>query len=202
MRVKVIIFGATGGTGQALVEQALAAGHEVTVFSRRGGEMSRARVIQGDVMDRASVAEAVAGHDVVISALGTRPWRHQDVCSGGIAAILSAMQAAGVKRVIAMSSQGVGDSKLSGLGKVGASLFLANAFRDKQAMEVMLADSDRDWIVVRPGFLVNAKPRGTWRADADGAITGGRIARADVAAFMLQQLASDEWLRKRPVIVW
>jgi putative NADH-flavin reductase len=200
--VKLIIFGATGGTGQALVEQALAAGHEVTVYSRRGGSMSRARVIQGDVTDRASVAEAIAGHDVVLSALGTRPWKHQDVCSQGIAAIVPAMQAAGVKRVIAMSSQGVGDSKLSGIGKLGASLFLAKAFRDKQAMEVLLADSDRDWIVVRPGILVNAAPRGTWRTDDDGAITGGRIARADVAAFMLQQVTSGDWLRKRPVIVW
>jgi hypothetical protein len=138
----------------------------------------------------------------VLSALGTRPWKHQDVCSQGIASILSAMRAAGVKRVIAMSSQGVGDSKLSGLGKLGASLFLAKAFRDKQAMEVLLADSDRDWVVVRPGMLVSAPPRGAWRTDDDGAITGGRIARADVATFMLQQLTSEESLRKRPVIVW
>jgi putative NADH-flavin reductase len=200
--VKLIVFGATGGTGQCLVEQALAAGHEVTVFARKGGQMSRARVVSGDVFDHASVAEAVSGHDVVVSALGTRPWRHQDVCSGGIAAILPAMQAAGVRRVIAMSSQGVGDSKMSGIAGLGASLVLGRAFRDKHAMEVMLADSDREWIVVRPGLLTNAKARGTWRTDVDGVVQSGKIARADVAAFMLQQLASDEWLRKRPVIVW
>lgn len=101
-----------------------------------------------------------------------------------------------------MSSQGVGDSQLDAFGKVGASLFLAKAFRDKQAMEVMLADSDRDWIVVRPGLLTNGKPRGTWRTDADGELRGGKIARADVAAFMLRQVSSDDLLRKRPVIVW
>jgi putative NADH-flavin reductase len=200
--VKLIVFGATGGTGQCLVEQALAAGHEVTVFSRKGGQMSRARVVGGDVLDRASVAEAVTGHDAVLSALGTRPWRHQDVCSGGIAAILSAMKVAGVKRVIAMSSQGVGDSKLGGITGLGASLLLQKSFRDKHAMEVMLADSDREWIAVRPGILTNGKPRGAWRTDVDGELRSGKIARADVAAFMLQQLASDDWLRKRPVIVW
>jgi len=201
--VKLIVFGATGGTGQCLVEQAIAAGHEVTVFVRRANaEMSRARVVSGDVLDRASVAEAIAGHDVVVSALGTRPWRHVDICSGGIASIIPAMQSAGVKRVIAMSSQGVGDSPMGFFGKVGAAMFLAKAFRDKHAMEVMLADSDRDWIVVRPGFLTNGAARGTWRTDVDGAIVGGKIARADVAAFMLQQLTSDDWLRKRPVIVW
>jgi putative NADH-flavin reductase len=200
--VKLIVFGATGATGQCLVEQALAAGHEVTVFARRTGAMTRARVIDGDVLDHATVAEAIRGHDAVLSALGTRPWKHVDVCSGGIAAILPAMQAAGVNRVVAMSSQGVGDSKLDAVGRLGASLLLAKAFRDKLAMEVMLADSDREWIVVRPGTLTNATPRGQWRTDVDGEIEGGKICRADVAAFMLQQLASDDWLRKRPVVVW
>lgn len=200
--MKLIVFGATGGTGQCLVEQALAAGHEVTVFARRQGEMTRARVINGDVLDRATVADAIHGHDAVLSALGTRPWKHVDVCSGGIASIIPAMQAAGVKRVVAMSSQGVGDSKLDKIGQLGASLLLAKSFRDKLAMEVMLADSDREWIVVRPGMLTNAAPRGTWRTDVDGDIAGGKICRADVATFMLQQLASDDWLRKRPVIVW
>ena len=200
--MKLIVFGATGGTGQCLVEQALAANHEVTIFARRQGEMTRARVINGDVLDRATVADAIRGHDAVLSALGTRPWKHVDVCSGGIASIISAMQSAGVKRVVALSSQGVGDSKLDKLGQLGASLLLAKSFRDKQAMEVMLADSDREWIVVRPGMLTNATARGTWRTDVDGDISGGKICRADVAAFMLKQLASDDWLRKRPVIVW
>ena len=199
--VKLIIFGATGGTGLCLVEQAVAAGHEVTIYARNPGTHSRAKVIKGDVLDRASVAEAMQGQDVVLSALGTRPWRHTDICSGGIAAIIPAMQSARVKRVIALSSQGVGDSKLGGVGKL-AGLVLGKAFRDKLAMEVMLADSDRDWIVVRPGLLTNGAARGTWRTDVDNAITGGKIARADVAAFMLQQLEADHWLRKRPVLVW
>lgn len=202
--MKLIVFGATGGTGQCLVEQALAAGHAVTAFVRRPDppQMSRARVVSGDVFDPATVADAVQGHDAVLSALGTRPWKHRDVCSGGIATILPAMRAAGIQRVVAMSSQGVGDSRIGGIAGAGASLLLGRSFRDKHAMEVMLADSDREWIVVRPGFLTNGAARGTWRADADGGISSGKIARADVAAFMLQQLASDDWLRKRPVIVW
>jgi hypothetical protein len=89
-----------------------------------------------------------------------------------------------------------------GIAGLGASLLLAKSFRDKHAMEVMLADSDREWIAVRPGILTNGKPRGVWRTDVDGELRSGKIARADVAAFMLQQLASDDWLRKRPVIVW
>jgi putative NADH-flavin reductase len=200
--VKIIVFGATGGTGQQIVEQAIAAGHEVTVFARGGGQMSRAKVVTGDVLDRAAVADAVRGQDAVLSALGTRPWKHVDICSGGISSILPAMRSAGVKRVVAMSSQGVGDSKMGTLGKIGASLFLAKSFRDKLAMEVMLADSDREWIVVRPGLLTNGVARGTWRTDVDGDIVGGKISRADTAAFMLRQLTDDTWLRKKPVLVW
>ena len=200
--MKIIVFGATGGTGQQIVEQAIAAGHEVTVFARRPGEMTRARVVTGDVLDRATVGDAVRGQDAVVSALGTKPWKHVDICSGGIASIVPAMQAAGVKRIVAMSSQGVGDSKLGAMARLATNVLLAKSFRDKLAMEVLLADSDREWIVVRPGMLTNGAARGTWRTDVDGDIVGGRISRADTAAFMLRQLADDTWLRKKPVLVW
>ena len=201
--MKLIVFGATGGTGRELVTQGLAAGHEVTAFVRDAAALTgtQARVVTGDALDATAVASAIAGHDAVLSALGTRPWRHVDISSGGIAAILPAMQANGVRRVIAMSSQGVGDSKLGALGKV-AGLALRRAFRDKLEMERLLEASDREWIVVRPGLLTSGQPRGQWRTGEGDALRGGRISRADVAAFMLAQLASDDWLRKRPVLVW
>jgi hypothetical protein len=69
-------------------------------------------------------------------------------------------------------------------------------------MEDELAATDRDWIVVRPGLLTSGKPRGEWRTCVDDSIHGGKIARADVAAFMLQQLGSDDFVRQRPVLVW
>ncbi|HUS33376.1 MAG TPA: NAD(P)H-binding protein [Kofleriaceae bacterium] len=61
---------------------------------------------------------------------------------------------------------------------------------------------DQDWIFVRPGFMTSGKPRGKWRAADDGSIVGGMICRADVATFMLQQIESTQWLRRRPVVVW
>jgi putative NADH-flavin reductase len=203
--MKLIVFGGTGGTGLALIAQALDAGHAVTAFvrspDRLGALRERVRVVIGDVFDAAAVTEAIRGHDAVLSALGTRPWRHVDLCSGGTRVIAGAMRAAGVRRIIALSTQGVGDSKLGALGRVLAALALRRAFRDKQLMEEELAAGDLDWIVVRPGLLTNGKPRGRWRAADDGSLRGGSIARADVAAFMLQQLASDEWLRRRAVLV-
>src|SRR5258705_13867929 len=92
--MKLIVFGATGGTGRALLEQGAAAGHEMTAFTRRPFPPAHPpppqNVIIGDVLDLAAVATAVKGHDAVLSCLGTRPWRHVDICSRGIATILPA----------------------------------------------------------------------------------------------------------------
>lgn len=207
--MKLIVFGPTGGTGKAAVEQAAAAGHQVTAFARRpamlGDVASRpgVTVVTGDALEPAAVTAAIAGHDAVLSALGTRPWRHVDICSRGTAVIVPAMQAAGVRRIIALSSLGVAESwsQMGAGSRAMAWLFLRMAFRDKAAMEQLLRDGDRDWIVVRPGLLTSGKPRGTWRVADDGSLSGGRIARADVATFMLAQLTDDTWLRKLPVIV-
>jgi putative NADH-flavin reductase len=201
--VKLIVFGATGGTGRELVAQGVAAGHAVTAFVRdpAGLDAPGAAAITGDALDPAAVGAAIRGHDAVLSALGTRPWRHVDICSRGTAAIAAGMAATGVRRLVAMSSLGVGDSRLGGIARLGA-VVLRRSLADKQRMEDELAATALDWIVVRPGMLTGGAPRGGWRTATDGSLTGGRIARADVAAFMLQQLAAETWLRQRPVLVW
>jgi putative NADH-flavin reductase len=206
--LKVIVFGATGGTGRALLDQALGAGHDVTAFVRDPAALdgldARIRVIAGDALEASSVADAVAGHDAVLSALGTRPWRHVDICSGGIRSIVPAMRGAGIRRVVALSSLGVGDSwsQMSTAMRIGSRLLLSRAFRDKAAMEHQLRETDLEWVIPRPALLTDGKPRGVWRAADDGSIHGGKIARADVAAFMLAQLSSDTWLRKLPVLAY
>ena len=205
--MKLLVFGATGGTGRALLEQGIAAGHEMAAFvrdRRRLGDPPHAHleVIEGSVLDEDAVTAAVRERDAVLSCLGTRPWRHTDICAGGTRVIARAMAAAGVKRLIVLSSQGVGDSTLGALGRVMAALALRRAFRDKLQMEAELGGTALDWTVVRPGLLTNGAPRGAWRTAVDGSLVGSRIARADVAAFMLQQLASDEFVRRRPVLVW
>ena len=202
--MKLIVFGATGNTGLELLDQGIAAGHAMTAFVRDAARIGdrKARIVTGDVLDEAAVTQAIRGHDAVLSGLGTRPWRHVDICSSATPVITRAMAAAGVKRIVVLSSQGVGDSTLGAVGKLFGALALRRAFADKLAMETSLAATDRDWIVVRPGILTNGKPRGVWRAAIDNSLRGGRIARADVAAFMLQQLGSDEFVRHKPVLVW
>ena len=84
--MKIIVFGATGGTGKLIVTQALAKGHSVTALFAipKGCRRTRIlRVIQGDVFDFAAVVDAIRGHRAVLSALGARTPKKTDVlCQG------------------------------------------------------------------------------------------------------------------------
>ncbi len=201
--MKLIVFGATGNTGLALLEQAPKLGHQVTAFARSADKLSGiADIAIGSVLDESTVTDAIRGHDAVLTCLGTRPWKHENICSEGTRVIAKAMQATGVKRLIALSTQGAGDSEVGTFAKPFASLILGRAFRDKEVMERDLEATSLDWIVVRPGLLNNSKGRGSWRVSTTNELKGGKISRADVAAFMLQQLEPRDLVGKRPVIVW
>jgi hypothetical protein len=142
--MKIVVFGATGPTGRHVVQRALELGHEVTAFARTPAAVDlrhdKLTVVPGDVLDPVAVDRAVAGHDVVISALGPRnratrgPAAAMTVASEGVRHILAAMKAHGVRRLIALSSVGVGATKgKSGflLERVFRPLFLGPIFDDK-----------------------------------------------------------------------
>jgi uncharacterized protein YbjT (DUF2867 family) len=207
--VKIVVFGATGGTGQQLVAQGLAAGHEVTAFTRNAGAMAPRlglTVMAGSTRDPQAVEHAVAGRDAVLCALGGSPLRRRErVCSTAMGHIVPAMARHGVRRVLAISTFGAGDSR----PQVGwferhvlFGVVLRSEVADKEAMEAQLFASSLEWTVVRVGLLTDEPSRGRWRTADDGSIHGmGKIPRADVAAFLLAQLNSAAWLKRRPVIV-
>lgn len=210
--MKVLIIGATGATGRALVAQALARGHEVTALARNPDRLAirheHLRVIQGDVLDPTAVDEAVAGQEAVVSALGHKRWMIPTrILSAGTANILAAMQRHGVRRYIGMTSLGVGDS----WWRMGLyyTLFVLPVilqfyFWDKHRQEKLVRASGLDWTLVRPGALTNGKPRGNWRAarEVGNPLWTVRIARADVAHFLLDQLASTKNLRETVALAW
>jgi uncharacterized protein YbjT (DUF2867 family) len=207
--VKIVVFGATGGTGQQLVAQGLAAGHEVIAFTRNPDAMTARlglTVMAGSTGDRQAVERAVAGRDAVLCALGGSPLRRRErVCATAMGHIVPAMVHHGVRRVLAISTFGAGDSRPQ-LGwfqrRVLFGFVLRSEVADKEAMEAQLSASSLDWTVVRVGLLTDEPSCGRWRTADDGSIRGmGKIARADVAAFMLAQLGSAAWLRRRPVMV-
>ena len=125
------------------------------------------------------------------------------VARDGTKNLIRAMERHGVKRLVCESSLGVGDSR----GQLGwvfnlllIPLFLRNVFRDKEVQERYVKQSNLDWVIVRPAALTSGPRTGVSRSGfstTDRAIRG-KIARADVAGFMLKQLTDDTYLRKTP----
>lgn len=202
--LRLLVIGPTGGTGRQLVEQALAQGHEVTAFARNPARLPlqhpRLRIAQGDVLDPASLEPAMQGQNAVLSALGHRRFLGPSrILSEGTANILRAMKSAGVHRFICESSLGIGST--AGRGGVIATLFVYPIILpfyswDKLRQEKLIEDSDLDWVIVRPAALTNGAARGQYRhgPKAGNYFLPVRISRADVAAFMLQQLTDDRYL--------
>jgi putative NADH-flavin reductase len=207
--MRIIVFGPTGGTGRELVSQALDAGHEVTAFARDPaavGARQGLTVVKGDPLDAATVERAMAHHDAVLSALGGRPWRSLPICSSAMRHITAAMAHHEVRRIVAISTFGAAQTRAD-VGWAARHFLFGLVVRgevaDKEAMEKVLSATDLEWVVVRVGLLNNGPPRHEWRAADDRSIQGmGRIARADVAAFMLAQLQCDDWLGRRPVVMY
>src|SRR5712691_4783712 len=169
--MNVLVFGATGPLGRRVVDRLLSAGHEVTAFVRSPGRLGShpgLREVTGDVLEAGDVAAAIAGHDAVISALGhSRPSPGGRDLHPGTSHIIEGMRAAGVSRLIWISSHGVGDSRgRSGFvfERIFVPLRLRTEFADKERQEVMVTASDMDWTIVRPARLTNGPVTGRLRA--------------------------------------
>ncbi len=205
--MKVVIFGATGQTGQLLTRRCIAEGHEVTAFARDPARLTiqGARVMQGDVLEAAAVDGAVAGQQAVLIALGTASRGLPPVLPIGIRHILDAMERHGVRRIVVLSAAGAlhepAGTVLGGVGLALARAVIPSVYREHRGMLEELRTRALDWIAVRPVLLTNGPRTGRYRVASEGIPRGGyRISRADVADFMIHQLTSDEFVRKMPAI--
>jgi putative NADH-flavin reductase len=209
--MKIIVFGATGGTGKLIVSQALAKGHSVTAFVRNPEGLTQdphLRVIQGDVFDFNAVVGAVRGHRAVLSALGARTLKKTDILDKAIPHILEAMRQEYVTRLIVLGASGVVrdhgkyQNALTNMALwVAKKTALKHPFIDQAAQERLLAASDVDYTIVRAPRLLDGPFTGTYRILPDALAPGAlRITRADVADFMLQQLTDPRFHRQGPYI--
>jgi putative NADH-flavin reductase len=207
--MKLLILGASGRTGQHLVQQALSAGHQVTALVRNPQKLDvkddALTVVQGDVTDAAAVSKAAAGNEVVLSALGPTRTSGEDMLQTAVRNTIAAMQEHGMRRVIVVTGAGVSDPQdnpqfwnriMSGLLNLLAKRVLA----DSLGAANLLRASDVDWTMVRVPVLTDDPSAGEPWVGYVGKGMGGRIPRADVAAFMLQQVTDDSWVQKSPVI--
>jgi uncharacterized protein YbjT (DUF2867 family) len=207
--MKVLVLGATGGTGRLIVNDAAAKGHSVValVRSMAGADLPGAELIEGDARDEITLRRATDGCDAVVSALGTGiGFRKVSLLAEATRALISAMTPSGVRRLVCISALGVGDSRGHGgfvFDRLFQPLLLSQAYKDKNDQEAAIRASPLDWVIVRPAMLTDDPPQGDVRAVVDLAgINGGKIARADVARFVVDQLTTDTWLRRTPVILW
>lgn len=208
---KLLIVGATGGTGRQLVAQAIEAGHEVTAFGRDTGRIpiqhERLHRVAGTVTDDvAGLATAVRGHDAVISALGRgRSFRSTNLIQRSVPSILSAMRTHGVRRLIFTSAIGVGESVRDEPlpMRLFSGIMLRGIYADKVAGEALIRNSDLDWTLVQPVQLTDGPLTRTYRVGERLALRGmATIARADVAHFILSELDDRNYIKKVPLIAY
>jgi putative NADH-flavin reductase len=206
--MKLLIFGSTGGIGRRLVEQALAQGHAVTAFARHPAKLdiehANLKVAQGDVMDLAAVERAMQGQEAVLSALGTPALTKNTVRSEGTRNVIRAMEKTGVRRLVCLSSIGIGDSRdmLPFHYKyILVPLLLRQGFAEHELQEDCVKQSQTEWTIVRPGAFTNGNRTGVYRHGlpfSNGKAIKAKISRADVADFMLQQSTDHTYLHKAP----
>ncbi|GJM29037.1 MAG: hypothetical protein DHS20C17_16720 [Cyclobacteriaceae bacterium] len=206
------IIGGTGKTGAHIINQALEKGHKVTAIVRKPGKIKKEHpnltVVQGNVLELDSLIMAFQNQDAVISSLGhKRFFIKTSILSRGTANIIEAMKRSGVSRFICITALGIGDSRF----KLGLyyTLFvipfiLFFYFRDKEKQEKLIQNSDLDWTIVRPGQLISGKKKGIYKhGEGLGSyILTKLISRADVAHFVLQELETNQYLRRTPAIIY
>ena len=208
---KILVLGATGGTGRLIVSQAVARGYDVTVLARsavKAGNLKGVKLIVGDARDETALREALRGRDAVVSALGSSasPFREVTLLSTATRALVSAMKGEQVSRLICITGMGAGDSAGHGgflFDNLIFPLLLRKVYADKNRQEAIVRDSGLDWVLVRPSVLNDKPGRDMIRALTDlSDFHGGIISREDVAKFVLDQLRNDTWLHRSPLITW
>jgi len=207
----LLVLGATGGTGRLIVGQAVVRGYDVAVLVRsleKARQLEGATIIVGDARDELALRRALAGRNAVISALGTpaSPFREVTLLSSATRALVAAMKAEHVPRLVCITGLGAGDSAGHGgffFDKLIFPLLLRKVYADKNRQEAIVRGSGLDWVIVRPSVLNDKSSPQPTRALSDLAnFHGGTISRAAVANFVLDQVRDDAWLHRAPLISW
>lgn len=197
--MRLLVVGASGGTGRLLVEQALAAGHAVTALVREPARLSARhpmlQVVVADVMRPETLH--VDGYGAVLCAIGSMPESPADksrqqpdvpVCSEGTRHLVAAMSSAGVRRLVVLSSASVGESRFE--SRFGIAWLIRRLLRavmdDKELQEACVRASALDWTILRPVKMRDGPATGRVTVGEGVRWGAGKVSRADVAAVMLR----------------
>ncbi len=208
--MKLTIFGATGGTGKQLVEQAITAGNHVVAYVRNPSKLDFMHkyltIVEGELDDIMMIEQAVSGVDAVISVLGPRGGSKDKPITRGMQNIITAMYKYGVHRLIVSSTLSVRDpNDLPDFKPKIFVKFVKLTMRAVYEEIISIADavrnSDLDWTILRLTTLNNKPKSGKIRVGYLGkGEVGLRISRADLAQFILKQVQNTKYLQQSPVI--
>ncbi|MFP3324435.1 NAD(P)-binding oxidoreductase [Planococcus sp. SIMBA_160] len=199
--MKIIVFGATGGVGRLVVKQALEEGFDVTAFVRTPDKLKatgdRLTVVQGDAFHVEQVAAAIAGHDAVVSCLGSNQGMKKSEDLRTMAKnIVAGMQQHGVKRIVYTASAGIND-EIPGIGGKVMMGVLKQVLIDHRTAVNVIEEAGVDYTIVRPMGLTNDSFSGKYREAETGVPGKSRtIPRADVAHFILKALGDATYENK------
>jgi putative NADH-flavin reductase len=210
---KIIVFGASGGTGRAVVKQAIENGFEVTAVLRNP-EVSdfqhpRLKIVKGNVLVPSSFENEILGKDAVISCLGTgKNLKTTTVYSQGTENIINSMRKANVHRVLNVSAGGVEATKEMGflirsMTSLVLQRILKNLYADMLLMERALERSDLNWTILRPARLTDDPLTKKYRTAIDGHLRKPwSISRADVAHYLLAAVNEQKTFRSKVEIAY
>src|ERR1700736_1947679 len=202
--MKLVVLGATGGTGLELVRQAIEHGHSVTALVRSPDRLrafqDRITVKRGDLLNPAELEQAIKGQDAVLSGFGPRvPVSKADahLLEQFAVALTSAMVHVGVRRVVVESVAFLFRDSIVPPAYLLGRLFFARTVADASAMELVFGESDLDWTMVRPPELTDKPYTGKYRV-REGHLPrfGFKISRADVADYMIKATEDHSSIRK------
>jgi uncharacterized protein YbjT (DUF2867 family) len=202
--MKLLVIGASRGTGAEAVRAALARGYEVTAFARSPEKLAledpKLGRIKGDFHVRESVDSAVPGHDaVILTASATTPWafrKDPTYFSRGTALTIDAMKAHGVRRFVVLSALGTGESRVLFnffLDHVVRGFLLKLPYADHERQEQLVRESGLEWVLARPSRLTNGPARNKYLAKATIEPVPMTISRADTADFMVRAAVENTW---------
>jgi nucleoside-diphosphate-sugar epimerase len=204
--MKITVFGASGKSGQQLVEKALDMGFQVLAYVRRENSINiqhaNLKILAGNLSDANKLEEAIKGADACISTLGGSSLRkHVVEVTNGIDRIVIQMEKLSVNRIMYLSSFGVGDSQqyLSPFIRfLLVKLILRIPIADHSTNEQRIQRSNLKWTIFRPGRLSNDPLSEDLKFGCNKPTTNGspKISRASLAVFMLNQIADDTYVRK------
>jgi putative NADH-flavin reductase len=211
--MKILLLGANGAVGQLALDELLKANHEVKALVRNASAMQRKHqrltVVQGEPTYAADLEKLLAGQDVVISTLGARTNKKTTLRADVARNLVAGMKKHGVRKLVWLDAAGVGSSRKFMqrssffFGRIIIPLLLDNMYEDAALADVLIAKSDCDWVIVRPMMFTNDAKTGNVSVVTDMSLTVRlrlRITRADVAAFLVEQIVKDDYIGQMPVI--